>query len=78
MIKILNYNELSYDEIFARFEPTSSVEDVVSDIIKTVRANGDKALFAYAKKFDKNVLSLIEKFLVKKFEIWKQALFLTL
>ena len=31
MIKIMNYNELSYDEIFSRFEPTSSVEGVVSD-----------------------------------------------
>ena len=37
MIKIMNYNELSYDEIFSRFEPTSSVEGVVSDIIKTVK-----------------------------------------
>ena len=57
MIKILNYNELSYDEIFARFEPTSSVEDVVSDIIKTVRESGDKALFDYTARFDKAQLS---------------------
>lgn len=60
MIKILNYNELSYDEIFARFEPTSSVEDVVSDIIKTVRENGDKALFDYTARFDKAQLSSLQ------------------
>ena len=60
MIKILNYNELSYDEIFARFEPTSSVEDVVSDIIKTVRENGDKALFDYTARFDKAQLTALQ------------------
>ena len=60
MIKILNYNELSYDEIFARFEPTSSVADVVSDIIKTVRENGDKALFDYTARFDKAQLTSLQ------------------
>lgn len=60
MIKILDYNKLSYDEIFARFEPTSSVEDVVADIIKTVRANGDKALFDYTARFDKAQLSALQ------------------
>ena len=60
MIKIMNYNELSYDEIFARFEPTSSVEDVVSDIIKNVRENGDKALFDYTARFDKVQLSALQ------------------
>ena len=60
MIKILNYNELSYDEIFARFEPTSSVEDVVSDIIKNVRENGDKALFDYTARFDKAQLQSLQ------------------
>ena len=53
MIKILNYNELSHDEIFARFEPTSSVEDIVADIIKNVRENGDRALLDYTARFDK-------------------------
>ena len=53
MIKILKYNEVSADEIFARFEPTSSVEDVVADIISNVRKNGDKALFEYTERFDK-------------------------
>ena len=40
-------------EIFARNETISSVEDIVFDIIQDVRKNGDKALFAYAEKFDK-------------------------
>ena len=57
MIKIMHVNEVSYDEIFARFEPTSSVEDIVADIIATVRKEGDKALFDYTKRFDKAELS---------------------
>ena len=56
MIKIFKYGEVSADEIFARFEPTVSVEDVVADIIKNVRARGDAALFEYCEKFDKATL----------------------
>ncbi len=53
MIKIFKYGEVSNDEIFARFEPTVSVEDVVADIIKNVRERGDAALFEYCERFDK-------------------------
>ena len=53
MITILKYGEVSRDEIFARTEPTVSVEATVAEIIKNVRANGDKALFEYCEKFDK-------------------------
>lgn len=60
MIKILDYNKLTYDEIFARFEPTASVEDVVADIIKNVRENGDKALFDYTARFDKAQLESLQ------------------
>ena len=60
MIKILDYNELTYDEIFARFEPTSSVGDIVADIIRTVREQGDKALFDYTARFDKAQLSALQ------------------
>lgn len=56
MIKILKYNEVDNAAIFARFEPTSSVEDIVADIIANVRENGDKALFEYTLRFDKAVL----------------------
>lgn len=53
MIKILKYDEVSKEEIFARSETITSVEDIVTDIIANVRKNGDKALFEYAEKFDK-------------------------
>lgn len=57
MIKILNYNEVSNSEIFARCEDIVSVEDVVTEIISNVRKNGDKALFEYSEKFDKAKLT---------------------
>ncbi len=60
MIKILNYNEVSSDEIFARDNIASNVEDIVTDIIKNVIANGDKALFEYCLKFDKAELKTLE------------------
>jgi len=60
MIKILNYNEVSSGEIFARDNIASNVQDIVSDIIKNVIDNGDKALFDYCLKFDKAKLSKIE------------------
>ncbi len=53
MIKIFKYGEVSNGEIFARFEPTVSVEDVVAEIIKNVRERGDAALFEYCERFDK-------------------------
>ena len=53
MIKIMKYSELSNDEIFARVAPTVNVTDIVAEIIENVKANGDKALFEYCKKFDK-------------------------
>ena len=60
MIKILNFNTLTSQEIFARVEPTSSVEDIVLDIIKNVRAKGDLALKEYSQKFDKTAIDNIE------------------
>ena len=52
MIKILRYGEVPNSEIFARFNPTASVSDIVSGILAEVAKNGDKALKAFAKKFD--------------------------
>ena len=66
MIKIMKYGEVENSEIFARFEPTSSVEDIVADIISNVKANGDQALLSYSEKFDKAKLSSLE---VSKAEI---------
>ena len=57
MIKILKCGEVANNEIFARTEPTVNVEAVVAEIIENVKANGDKALFEYCKKFDKAELS---------------------
>ena len=53
MIRILKYDDVNKSEIFARFEPTSSVEDVVADIIAQVRERGDEALLEYTERFDK-------------------------
>ncbi|MBR0209473.1 MAG: histidinol dehydrogenase [Firmicutes bacterium] len=60
MIRIMKIGEVSPEEIFARTEPQADVETAVSDIIADVRANGDKALFAYAKKFDKADLKALQ------------------
>ncbi|MBQ8178104.1 MAG: histidinol dehydrogenase [Clostridia bacterium] len=60
MIKILEYARLTKEEIFDRGESTVDVSGVVSEIIANVRANGDKALIEYAKKFDKVELSSLE------------------
>lgn len=56
MIKILECDKVTEKEIFSRNETVGSVEDTVRDIIANVRANGDKALFEYGKKFDKTDL----------------------
>ncbi|MBQ7045719.1 MAG: histidinol dehydrogenase [Clostridia bacterium] len=52
MIKILKYGEVSECEVFARAENTVNVEDVVADIIKNVKQNGDAALYEYSRRFD--------------------------
>ncbi len=57
MIKILEYGQVKNEEIFARVEPEFNVEDIVSEIIKDVRENGDSALYKYCEKFDKAKLS---------------------
>ena len=60
MIKIMKYGQISADEIFARNESELDVSDIVTDIIADVRKNGDAALMAYAKKFDKAELTSLE------------------
>lgn len=57
MIKILKYGEVENKDIFSRVVPEINVEDIVADIIKNVRENGDKALFEYCEKFDGAKLS---------------------
>ena len=53
MIKIYRYSEVDKDEILSRTKMPTGVEDIVKDIIDNVRANGDKALLEYNRKFDK-------------------------
>ncbi|MBE6920787.1 MAG: histidinol dehydrogenase [Ruminococcaceae bacterium] len=60
MIKIMKYGQISASEIFARNESELDVSDIVTDIIADVRKNGDAALLAYAKKFDKAELTSLE------------------
>lgn len=66
MIKIMKYGEVAAEDIFARAVPEADVADIVKDIIENVKANGDKALFEYCKKFDKAELNSL---LVTKEEI---------
>ena len=70
MIRILKYSEVKKEELFARKNISSDIESTVREIIENVKANGDKALFEYTKKFDKAELS---SFLVTDGEI-KEAL----
>ena len=49
MIKIYKRSEISTEEILERSEQTIDVEGIVTDIIKNVRENGDKALVEYSK-----------------------------
>ena len=60
MIKIYKYGEVPNSEIFARDNIASGVESIVTDIIADVVKNGDAALYAYAKKFDKADLTSLE------------------
>lgn len=53
MINILKYGQTENSKIFKRVEPKVDVSAIVSEIIDTVIKNGDKALYDYAKKFDK-------------------------
>ena len=59
MIKILKYGEVPNCEIFSRVEPEFDVSAIVSEIIKNVAENGDKAVFEYCKRFDGASLSTL-------------------
>ncbi len=60
MIKILKFEEVTPQEVFARTENTVNVEAIVSGIIADVKANGDKALYAYCEKFDHAKLETLQ------------------
>jgi len=60
MIQILKYGDVPNDRIFARVEPTVNVTAIVTDIIETVRKNGDAALLNYTARFDKCCLTALQ------------------
>ena len=60
MIKILKYGDVSNEEIFSRVTPDFDVSAIVSDIIKNVAEQGDKAVLSYCEKFDGVKLETLE------------------
>ena len=60
MIRILDYENVTTEEIFARTEAKTDVSGIVSEIIAEVRARGDAALLEYAMKFDGAELSALQ------------------
>ena len=52
MIKILKYGEVPNDEIFAREDAATGVEDKVQAIIAEVVARGDRAVLDFTERFD--------------------------
>ena len=60
MIQIYDINKLTLDEILSRKSSASDVSDIVSDIVKDVKQNGDAALYKYSEKFDKAKLTSLE------------------
>lgn len=60
MIKILKYGECAESEIFSRGADPVDVSDTVREIINEVKINKDRALKAYAEKFDGVKLDKLE------------------
>ncbi|MBO7297160.1 MAG: histidinol dehydrogenase, partial [Clostridia bacterium] len=60
MIRIYDFNAVSDEEIFNRSEDAFNVQDAVTDIIATVKAQKDTALLAYTEKFDKVKLDALQ------------------
>ena len=56
-MKIIKYEEQSFEEMLTRKSENADVENVVSSIINDVKTRGDAALFEYAEKFDGAKLS---------------------
>ena len=60
MIRIMKYGEVPTGELLSRPVPAVDVAAVVAEIIRTVRADGDRALLAYTKKFEGADLTALE------------------
>ena len=59
-MKILDYNEIDKSTLFLRRLEDSGVEEIVRGILADVAQNKDRALHAYAKKFDRAELTTLE------------------
>ena len=59
-MKILDYNEIDKSTLFLRRLEDSGVGETVAAIIRDVAQNGDSALLAYAKQFDRAELSSLD------------------
>jgi histidinol dehydrogenase len=59
VIKIYGQTEIKSGQVFERNAPMTNVSAAVADIINNVKANGDKALLEYTKKFDGVMLSAL-------------------
>lgn len=60
MLDIYTYGEIPDEELFSREETVADVRDTVAGIIQDVAENGDRALLAYAEKFDRARLTSLE------------------
>ena len=60
MIKIMEYGQVTRDEIFARQESAVDVSAIVADIIEKVRTGGDRVVLDYCRQFDKAELTALE------------------
>lgn len=60
MIRIYRYGEIPNSELFARKDIVADVAEPVRAIVQNVAQNGDAALRAYEKKFDRADLTALE------------------
>ena len=59
MIPIKRYADMRNDPIFLRESYSYGVEDTVRTILETVKKEGDKALYAYTRRFDRAELTAL-------------------
>ncbi len=59
-MRILNFSQIDRRTLLMRAPEDGGVEETVRGIIRDVAQNGNRALFAYAKKFDRAELNSLE------------------
>ena len=60
MIRIYEFNTVADCDVFNRAQDTFNVEEIVTEIIETVKSQKDAALLAYTEKFDQVVLNSLQ------------------